>query len=179
MKPSVGSFPDPTTGQEAVTNADARLSDARVPTAHGLGGAQHSADTLANLQTKVSDATLAALGVSQQYTKNQHSHIVVLTDGANVAYLASDSNIYQLVATNLGTRQLDNPTGIVAGMTWQVWFQQDSTNGLEALTFGTFYDWGDEGAPDFTAQGVDIKNIITCVAFSTTQIAATSLKGFA
>lgn len=37
---------------------DARLSDARTPTAHALGGAAHSADTLANLNAKVSDATL-------------------------------------------------------------------------------------------------------------------------
>lgn len=37
---------------------DSRLSDARTPTAHNLGGSEHSADTLANLNSKVSDATL-------------------------------------------------------------------------------------------------------------------------
>lgn len=162
-----------------IDTTDSRLSDARVPITHSLGGSEHGSDTLANLNLKVSDATLAALDVSQQYTKNQYSAIATLTDGANVAYLASNSNIYRLTATNIGTRQLDNPTGIVAGMTWQVWFFQDPTNGLEAMTFDTYYDWGDEGAPDFTAQVVGIKNIITCVAFTTTQIGATVLKGFA
>jgi hypothetical protein len=37
---------------------DSRLSDARTPTAHDLGGAEHTADTLADVNTKVSDATL-------------------------------------------------------------------------------------------------------------------------
>ena len=37
---------------------DARLSDARTPTLHQIGGGQHSADTIANLKTKVSDGSL-------------------------------------------------------------------------------------------------------------------------
>jgi len=37
---------------------DSRLSDARDPNAHDIGGAAHNADTLANLNSKVSDATL-------------------------------------------------------------------------------------------------------------------------
>lgn len=41
-----------------IDTADARLSDARTPTAHDLGGAEHGPDTLANLNAKVSDATL-------------------------------------------------------------------------------------------------------------------------
>jgi len=47
-----------TTGGTACEGDDSRLSDARTPTAHNLGGAEHTADTLANLNTKVSDATL-------------------------------------------------------------------------------------------------------------------------
>ena len=120
------------------------------------------------------------LDAIQQYTKNQHSHIVTLTDATTINYLASDSNIFKIVATNGGSpRTLANPTGVVAGMTWQVWFWQDPTDGLEPLLFGSNYDWGDEGAPDFSAQVADVKNIITCVALSATQIAATVLKGFA
>jgi len=34
---------------------DSRLSDARTPTAHALGGSAHSADTIANLNTKISN----------------------------------------------------------------------------------------------------------------------------
>lgn len=50
-----------------IDTADARLSDARTPTAHALGGAEHSADTLANLNSKVSDATLLATGQATKY----------------------------------------------------------------------------------------------------------------
>lgn len=41
-----------------IDTADARLSDARTPTSHGLGGSEHAASTLAQLNAKVSDATL-------------------------------------------------------------------------------------------------------------------------
>jgi hypothetical protein len=34
---------------------DSRLSDARTPTAHNMGGSEHSSDTLANLNGKISD----------------------------------------------------------------------------------------------------------------------------
>ncbi|MCA1781912.1 MAG: hypothetical protein ABR616_19195 [Dermatophilaceae bacterium] len=43
---------------QAAAGNDARLSDTRDPNAHALGGSAHSADTLANLNSKVSDATL-------------------------------------------------------------------------------------------------------------------------
>lgn len=129
----------------------------------------------ANEQLEIS-STGAALDVSQQFTKNQHSAVVVLSDGANVAYLASDSNLFELVATALGARQLDNPTGLVKGMTWEVWYTQ-SVGGSEALTFDTFYDWGAEGAPDFSAQTGSEVNIIACIAVSTTKIRATTLMG--
>lgn len=119
---------------------------------------------------------VALLAAEQTFTASQRSHIVVLADAPVVLLDASLSNIYQLTAA--GNRQLDNPTNLSAGMTWQVWFIQDGAGG-RALTFDTFYDWGDEGAPDFSTQLPNIKNIITCVALSATQIASTTLKGFA
>ena len=124
---------------------------------------------------------IATLDTPQQFTKSQRSAIVVLTDvpAGNVSYTATDSNIFNLVATSSGSRTLNAPIGMQPGMTWQVWFQQDAINGLEALLFAAFYDWGDEGAPDFSAQLANVKNIITCVALSGGQIAATALKGFA
>ena len=123
---------------------------------------------------------VAGINASQQYTKNQHSLPVALIDAAVVLYTASDSNIFTLEATNAvgATREIDNPTGLVTGMTWQIWFSQDGAGG-RSLTFDTFYDWGDEGAPDFSAQVGNVTNILTFVALSTTQIAATALPGFA
>ena len=54
----VGTDGAPATGNPYVTDSDPRNTDARTPTAHDLGGAEHNADTLANLNSKVSDATL-------------------------------------------------------------------------------------------------------------------------
>jgi hypothetical protein len=47
--------------QDYINNNDSRLSDARTPLIHNLGGVQHAADTLANINTKVSDADIIAL----------------------------------------------------------------------------------------------------------------------
>jgi len=47
-----------TTATAACAGNDARLSDARTPTVHDLAGALHSADTLANLNSKISDADI-------------------------------------------------------------------------------------------------------------------------
>lgn len=46
---------------QACAGNDSRLSDARTPTAHDLAGAEHNADTLSDLNSKVSDASLVAL----------------------------------------------------------------------------------------------------------------------
>lgn len=52
-------------GTDLVEDGDSRLTDARTPTAHDLAGAEHNADTLANLNSKVSDATLIDTGDSR------------------------------------------------------------------------------------------------------------------
>jgi hypothetical protein len=54
--PSLG-----TTGSTACAGNDARLSDARTPLAHALGGSEHTDDTLANLNAKINDADVVAL----------------------------------------------------------------------------------------------------------------------
>lgn len=158
----------------------ATIGSGAPPAAHDLAGAEHNADTFANLNTKVSDETLAGLGTSQQFTKNQRAAIVALTDAATTLINADDGNVFELTATGGvgGTRQLDNPTNLVAGMSFIVIFNQDGT-GSRALTFDTFYDFGDEGAPDFSAQAANISNVISCVALSTTQIACSTITGFA
>jgi len=164
--------------------ANKNISVEFVPTGYANAGSIASAVTVQlhltnDVLIALPSDTVAVLNETQEFTKNQRSHIVFLDDDdENVVYSAADSNIYSLLTedTNGSTRQLDNPIDLVAGMTWQVWFIQDSVGGKN-LTFDTFYDWGDEGAPDFSAQGANVENIITCVAFTTTKIRATVLKG--
>lgn len=56
-KAALGGTGVPSAGNKFVTDDDARLVAGTV-SAHTLGGASHSADTLANLNLKISDATL-------------------------------------------------------------------------------------------------------------------------
>lgn len=167
-----------TGAQVACAGDDSRLSDARPPVSHALGTA-HSADTLANINAKVTGKTLVALEDSNSWGKNQFADPLALTDASAVAIVASDRQIFELLATSgIGaTRTLANPTGLSKGMTWQVWFIQDSIGG-RALLFNTYYGWGDEGVPDFTGQNANIVNIISCVAYSTIKIGCTVLTGF-
>jgi len=43
---------------KVVQSNDSRMHDARTPTSHGIGGSEHSSSTLAQLNSKISDATL-------------------------------------------------------------------------------------------------------------------------
>lgn len=116
----------------------------------------------------------------QQYSKSHYSAITSLTDGSNVSIDAEASNIFELTATaGVGaTRQLDNPSNLVAGMVFRVIFNQDGSGSRE-LTFDTQYDFGDAGAPSFSSQGADVSNVITCIALTNSQIAAVVSTGFA
>lgn len=51
----VGTSGTPSSSNKYVTNDDSRNTNARAPTAHDLGGAQHDADTLSNLNSKISN----------------------------------------------------------------------------------------------------------------------------
>lgn len=44
--------------RELINESDTRLTDARIPTVHDIGGIRHAADTIAHIQTKVSDGSL-------------------------------------------------------------------------------------------------------------------------
>lgn len=56
-----GTSGTPSVTNKFVTDADARNTNARTPTAHNLAGGEHNADTLANLNAKISDADVVAL----------------------------------------------------------------------------------------------------------------------
>jgi hypothetical protein len=60
----------------SVTGLSGLLADNQNPTTHALGGSAHSADTLANLNTKISDATLDDSGDPRTPTSHASSHEV-------------------------------------------------------------------------------------------------------
>jgi len=160
-------------------NVKKQISLTNAQLAHSLGGSQHTASTFVQVKTKVSDATLAATDVHQTFTKNQKTQIVVLTDAASVAWDAEVSNMYSVTATvGVGaTRQLANPTNLQPGMSFIFLFRQDATGGRQ-LTFDTYFDFGDEGTPDFTTDGANKESLISMVAVSTSHLLCSALKGF-
>jgi hypothetical protein len=168
----------PSNANRYVTDTDPRNTNARTPSstlAHALAGADHTADTFTNFKAKITGAEPAAVNLSQQYSNNQRSAVVALTDAANIATNVDLGNIFEV--TLGGNRTLDNPTGLVKGMTWTVIVHQDGTGG-RTLAFGGQYDWGDEGAPSFAGQAANRTNILSFFAISNTQIAGTAMKGF-
>jgi hypothetical protein len=156
-----------------IDTADARLSDARTPSAHDLDS--HGSNTIAELSAIVSDATLARTDASQTFTGAQQTGVTTLTDGATIAIDAAASNAFKV--TLGGARELSNPTNAVEGMSWTVRVIQDGT-GSRALTFGTNYDWGDDNtAVDTSADAAAKERLISFYAVSATKILAVDAVG--
>jgi hypothetical protein len=120
-------------------------------------------------------SNIALVANANQWAAQQYSAPVALTYGANVAVNALLSNWFTLGLAG-ATAQLDNPTNLAAGMTFIVVVTQ--TVGAQALTFGTNYSFGAEGAPNLTTSAIGVFDIITFVATSATKLAGTTLRGF-
>ncbi len=93
------------------------------------------------------DADTAKTDVAQTYSKAQRGAIVALTDAANVALDLSTSNNFSLLTTSgVGaTRQLQNPSNLVAGQSGIIEVTQDAS-GSRALTYDTQYEF-ENGTP--------------------------------
>jgi hypothetical protein len=115
------------------------------------------------------------LGTANTYTKAQVVAPATLTWGANIAMIASASNVFNVTLTG-ATAQLDNPSDLVDGQTIVLRAYQDVTGG-RALTFDTAWDFGEDGPPDLTAEAGDKLSIITGVSDGT-KIAASAKLGF-
>lgn len=151
-------------GATLVEDADARMSDARAPTAHALNA--HTAITFAQLVALVSGAVLARTDAAQVYSGGQHSDVETLTDGATIAVDADGDNAKKV--TLGGNREVSNPTNCAEGKSWTVRVIQDGT-GLRALTFAANYVFPD-GTPDTSADTAAQERIFSFHAVSATRI---------
>lgn len=89
-----------------------------------------------------------------QFTLTDVPAGVVLVD-------ADESDYFLLVGQGGGsTRQLDNPTNLIAG-TRRVLVFEYQHGGAGSLTFDTLYEFGAPGAPTYVAAGV--RDIITAI----------------
>ena len=99
---------------QACAGNDARLSDARTPTAHALGGAAHSADTLANINTKVSD------GFVGQVARNYYAPDLDSPTNADWDVNATAAMAADTIDAALSVRRFDDSTEEGVGFTMRV-----------------------------------------------------------
>ena len=147
------------------------------PEAHALGGAEHNADTLANLNSKISDATLDDAGSARTPTEHgneAHStdfapldqaaltlptitdYIEALFDqsGTSITIDLSNGTVQRVATTGNATVTLPS---VVAGKSFVVIVEY---GGAHSITWagGTAIEWAGGTAPDATSESgkVDI-----------------------
>jgi hypothetical protein len=83
------------------------------------------------------------------------------------------SNVFTVTLAGV-TAQLDNPTNLTDGQTIVIRVTQDGVGG-RALTFDTNWDFGADGAPDLTTEGIGALSLITGVSDGTKVFASAKL----
>ena len=120
----------------------------------------HGAGTI-TLATPQNLNTSADVQFNRVTAKQHQTTVQTLTDGATVTIdLANGLNATLIGGTTGGSsRQLANPTNMVAGVEVLIKYQQDGTGSRE-LTFGTAYKFAGGAAPSFAAQAANRVNIL-------------------
>jgi hypothetical protein len=100
----------------------------------------------------------AGLNTVNVFTNNQSVQTALLIDAATVTIDASQSNNFELQATQLvgATREIANPTNATSGMEINLWVYQSSVGG-ENITWGTAFKFpgGVPYTSTLTADAVD------------------------
>lgn len=123
--------------------------------------------TLAELSAQISDAAIARSDAAQTFTGAQNTGVTTLADASPILVDAEDNSSF--VVTLGAARQLDNPTNLVAGMSWVVRVIQGGA-GTFALTFDTYYEFGAAGAPDTSADATAEERLLTFFAITATRV---------
>lgn len=125
----------PSSSNKYVTNSDPRNSDARTPSAHNLGGSEHSSDTLANLNAKVSDATLIDTADSRLSDDRTASGIRTASTVVSVSAAAAPTTGQILKATSgtAATWQDESGGGAPAANTAEATGDTTTTSGSDVL----------------------------------------------
>lgn len=151
---------------------DSRLSDSRTPTAHDFAGALHNADTWTDFTSKISDQTPVAINIAQAFTAAQRASPQSLTvSGGAVAVDASARNVFYFTLSD-ATQELSNPSNATDGMV--LWFFVKSGSAGRILTYGTQYDWGDDGSDDLSGLATNAWAILMATRIPGTTIWAMS-----
>ncbi len=105
-----------TAANTACVGNDSRLSNARTPTTHGLGGSEHSSATLAQLNALVSDATLDTSSASRTPSTHATSHSDGGSDEITIENLATSGASGKVPTSDgAGGLTMETPAGGVFG----------------------------------------------------------------
>jgi len=94
--------------------------------------------------------TIACLGQSNSYTKQQGFAQTALVDGASIAWDVSTNQ--SATVTLGGNRTLANPTNAIAGFTYRLKVIQDGS-GSRTLAYGSAYKFPGGNTPTLTTTG--------------------------
>ena len=93
------------------------------------------------------DADNVVKDVANEYTKTQNFNATTLTDGATIAWVASDNQVCS--DTLEGNRTMAAPTNLVDGGFYHLTVIQDGT-GSRTLTWNAVFKWPSDTAPTLT-----------------------------
>jgi len=97
--------------------------------------------------------------------------IGTLVDGANIAVDLAAFNNYSVTLN--GNRNIDNPTGLVAGQSGVIYLSQNSTGG-QAPTWGSYWKFPGNTAPTLTTSASAVDAVVYSVR-TTTSITAQAI----
>lgn len=179
---SVSGSPVTSSGTLALTASTGQTANRFLATPDGSTGAVSlraivAADIPSLAESKITNLTtdLAAKGSlasANTWTASQNVAAVPLTDAATVATDASLGNTFTV--TLGGNRTLGNPTGVVAGGTYQWIVTQDGT-GSRTLAYGANFKWPSGTAPTLTTTATTGTDLISCVAKTTSFLACNAM----
>ncbi len=120
------------------------------------------------LTTATAGTTYAAVDSTNTFTKGQAGSIVTLTDGATIQPDFSLGNNFKVELA--ATRNLANPTNLVAGQSGVIAVTQDST-GTRLLNYGSYWKFTGATPPNLTTTG-GATDLISYYVASTTLVYA-------
>ena len=143
----------------------------------GLAGISTAALTL-NGTAVPTTGTIVSSAVATNYTAQQNFGTVALTDASPITWNLNSQQVASILLTSgVGaTRQLQNPSNMVAGGTYILFVKQSAT-GSNALTYDTAYKWPGGSAP-ILSTAANAQDILTFVSDGTNMYGVAQL-GFA
>lgn len=129
--------------------------------AHRLAGPEHVADTIENLQDKVTNAVLAVLDTRQTFTKAQEVALVALSSVTNaVAIDGSLSNNYTLQLGENTT--VENPGNVKAGQVINIYINQ-----VAAFTAAWASAWLFPGGDPVVTPSAGANDLVSAIVLAT------------